>query len=279
MVSMELPLDPVAQHYTQANLGETIFSALAAAGKNPLQPQLADLAPVDEFHVRGRQATIELAEQLGLSASQKVIDIGSGPGGASRYLAATYGCQVTGLDLTEIYVRIAEMLAERTGLADRVHFKHGSALEIPFPDQSFDVAWTQHTAMNIADKNRLYHEIYRVIKPGCKFALNDILAGPERPVYYPAPWAQSEETSFLITPDELREHLQAAGFRLLSWRDTTEAGRIFFNNLLTNVARNGPPPIGLHLLMGSKFKEMAQNITRNLNEKRIVVIEAIAMKP
>ena len=186
----------IQQHYTRPDLGDTILSALAATGKDLDHLTLEDLAPVDEFHVRGRQATIELAQQLPLDADTHVLDVGSGLGGASRYLALTYGCRVTGLDLTEAYCRVAQILADRLGLGSRVTYHHGSAVTMPFDDASFDVIWTQHAAMNIADKSTLYGEIRRVLRPGGVFACYDILAGPGGTPHFPVPWAREPSFSF-----------------------------------------------------------------------------------
>ena len=80
-----------------------------------------------------------------------------------------YNCQITGIDLTEEYCQVATELASRVGLFDRVRYQQGSALAMPFPDNSFDIAYTQHVAMNIADKAGLYREIARVLKPRGRF--------------------------------------------------------------------------------------------------------------
>lgn len=269
----------VEEHYSLSNLEEAILAGLAAAGKDLDHLQPADLAPVDEFHVRGRQATMEMAEALNLAPGAQVLDAGCGLGGAARYLASTYGCQVTGLDLTDAYVRVARRLSERTGLSLLTHFQTGSALEIPYPDESFDLVWTQHAAMNIEDKPRLYAEFWRVLKPGGRLALNDVMAGPTGGVLYPAPWAKTAETSFLSTPDEMRGYLEAAGFDLLSQRDTTEPGAQFFNAVADRLGQNGPPPLGLHLLMGPDFLEKVRNVARNLSERRVVTFEMVARKP
>ena len=266
-------------HYNRQDLGEAILAALTAAGKDIHHLKLEDLAPVDEFHIRGREATRELASQVKLNSNHKVLDVGSGVGGASRYLASEYGCQVMGLDLTDEYCRVARSLADRLGLASRVSYRQGSALDMPFEDNSFDVVWTQHVAMNIVDKPKLYSEIARVLRPDGYFAMYDVLAGPISPLYYPVPWARDSSISFLATPDQLREHLEAAGLHILSWRDTSEAGRVWFKEVAMKMQQQGgSPALGFHILLGPDFREMAQNQVRNLNENRIVLIECVAQK-
>ncbi len=271
--------DNIRRHYTRQDLGHAILSALAATGKDLDHLKPEDLAPVDEFHIRGREATIELAQQLQLDSTKHVLDVGSGLGGPSRYLALAYGCRVTGLDLTQEYVRVAQMLADRLGLSSRVTYRHGSALAMPFDDASFDVVWTQHAAMNIADKAKLYAEIWRVFRPGGLFALYDILAGPGGALHFPVPWAREPSLSFLITPEALRAVLETTGFRIVSWRDSSEAGQAWFRQLAAKLqAQAGSPALGFHVLLGADFRTMAQNQMRNLNENRIVLIEAIAQR-
>jgi SAM-dependent methyltransferase len=270
----------VETHYTRGNLADAIRSGLKALGKDTTDMTLDDLAPVDEFHIRGHAATLELAQQLMISPDQKVLDVGSGLGGASRYLAQTYGCRVTGLDLTTEYCDVARQLADRLGLSSRVTYQHGNALDMPFEDATFDIVWTQHASMNIQAKARLYHEIARVLKPEGVLALYDVLAGPGGPVHLPAPWAGDASISYLITPEALRSHLAQAGFRTLTWRETTAAARDFFKQLVERSrGQAGPPPLGLHLLVGANAPAIFGNMIRNLDENRICLIETIQQKP
>lgn len=279
MLSSNAHDNNIQGHYTRQNLEEAILAALTTAGKDIHHLKLEDLAQVDEFHIRGREATLELASQLGLNSRHKVLDVGSGVGGASRLLASEYGCHVTGLDLTVEYCQTAQALAQRLGLSALVDYRPGSALDMPFDDNSFDVVWTQHAAMNIADKPKLYSEIARVLRPDGLFAMYDVLAGPVDPLYYPVPWARESSISFLSTPDQLRELLEGAGLQILSWRDTSEIGRTWFRDLAAKMQQqSGTHPLGFHVLLGSDFRQMAQNQVRNLNENRIVLIECIARK-
>jgi ubiquinone/menaquinone biosynthesis C-methylase UbiE len=273
-----VPLEEeVARHYAGLHRVRVILEALRAAGKDPDRLTIDDLAPIDEFHIRGRQATVELGQALGLSARQHGLDVGSGVGGASRYFAHTYGVRVTGIDLTPEYCRLATRFARSTGLADRLEYRTGSALAMPFEDATFDAAYTQHAAMNIADKPALYAEIARVLKPGATFGVYDVMQGPGGEVVYPTPWANDGSTSFLGTPDTMRALLGAAGFRIESWRDTTAAGRVFFATVLGRIAESGPPPLGLHLLLPD-FRLRAENMLRGLQENRLAVIEIVCRK-
>jgi SAM-dependent methyltransferase len=270
--------EAIQTHYTRADLGDVILAALEKAGKdvNRLTPE--DLAPIDQFHIRGRTATLELAQAAGLDAAKYVLDVGSGVGGTSRCLAKEFGCRVTGIDLTDEYCRAATMLTAKTGLAHLVDYRQGDATKLPFDDQAFDVVWTEHVAMNIPDKTRLYKEMHRVLKPGGTLAIYDVLAGPSGPVLFPVPWARTPDTSFLVQPDELRKLLEGAGFTVTDWSDTTEAARAWFVSLAEKIRKEGFPSLGFHVLLGADFKAMAQNQGRNLQEGRIVLAQVVARK-
>ena len=270
--------EAIQTHYTRADLGDVILTALEKAGKdiNHLTPE--DLAPIDQFHIRGRAATLELARAAGLDASKHVLDVGSGVGGTSRCLAKEFGCRVTGIDLTDEYCRAASMLSAKTGLAHLVDYRQGDATKLPFDDQTFDVVWTEHVAMNIPDKTRLYKEMYRVLKPGGTLAIYDVLAGPSGPVLFPVPWAHTPDTSFLVSPTELHTLLEEAAFTITDWADTTEAARAWFVRLAEKIQKEGFPSLGFHLLLGADFKVMAQNQGRNLQEGRIVLAQIVARK-
>jgi SAM-dependent methyltransferase len=268
--------ESVQAHYGRTGLGDLILAALEKAGKDLSRLTPEDLAPIDEFHIRGRAATLELARAARVDSTKRVLDVGSGVGGTSRCLAREFGCHVTGIDLTDEYVRTAAMLSERIGLAGLVDYHQGDATSLPFPDASFDIVWTVHVAMNIPDKPKLYREMRRVLKPGGTLAIYDILAGPSGQVIFPVPWARTRESSFLATPDQLRGLLGEAGFTIEAWSDTTDAARAWFTALAEKIRREGVAPLGFHVLLGSDFPAMAQNQRRNLEEGRIVLAQIIA---
>ena len=268
--------DTIQAHYTRSDLGSAILAALQKSGKDLDRLAPEDLAPVDEFHIRGRAATLELARAAGLDSSRRVLDVGSGIGGTSRCLAREFGCRVTGIDLTEEYCRTAAMLSARIGLEHLVDYRQGDATNLPFADASFDVVWTEHAAMNIPDKLRLYREMHRVLEPGGTLAIHDVLAGPSGAVLLPVPWARRPESSFLVTPDELRTLLDEAGFTVTDWSDTTDEARDWFVAVAEKIRKEGLPPLGFHVLLGPDFQVMAQNQRRNLEEGRIVLAQVVA---
>jgi SAM-dependent methyltransferase len=211
--------EAISRHYGRAalgavDLGAVILAALAATGKDVDRLTPDDLEPVDELHSRGRAATVDLAGLLVLDGTERILDLGCGIGGPSRYLARTFGCRVTGLDLTPEFCRVATMLAERTGLADKVDYRQGDALAIPFPAQSFDVVWSQNVAMNIADRDRLFAEVRRVVRSGGRYGFSDVISGPGGPPHFPVPWADQLLAHRRSHPPEARGRgLSCARFR------------------------------------------------------------------
>jgi len=260
----------VASHYTtRGGLAAQIASSLKRAGKNLKSLTTPDLAAVDEFHIRGRMATIELAERMSLSKASSVLDIGSGLGGPARTIAETYGCRVTGIDVTPEFCDAARVLSEWVGLSDRVTFLHGDATSLPFEDGSFDAAMTIHVAMNIAAKDRMYAQAKRVLKPGGTFAVYDILQGEGGDIFFPVPWARTSAISHLATPVEMRTFLTQAGFKIVDEIDSTGESQTWFEAFAARIARQGPHPLTFREFLGDDFPEMARNQVRNLTERRI----------
>ena len=267
----------VTQHYGSAPLIDRVRTALLNAGLGSGQLAWSDVAALDQFHVRGLAATKELASALSLTPDTKVLDVGSGLGGPARFLAAAYGCHVTGIDLSSSFVEVAQMLSERTGLADRVTYRQADALHLPFEDGAFDHTWTQHVAMNIQDRPALYAEIRRVMKPGGLLAIYDVVAGNGGDLHFPVPWARHPEISFLLTQDAMRETLVACGFSVVSWDDKTDAGVSWYAEQAAKAPQQaGPTPaLGIGVVMGVEFAQMAANLGQNLREGRTQLVQAV----
>jgi ubiquinone/menaquinone biosynthesis C-methylase UbiE len=268
----------VAQHYTHGSLERAIFGALAASGKDLDHLAPADLAPVDEFHIGGRQATTDFAAELEIEPGLHFLDIGSGLGGASRYFAHERGCRVTGIDVTEEYLCVAEALAKHVGLENLVSYKHGSALALPFASRSFDGAYMLHVGMNIQDKARLFSEVQRVLKPGGIFGIYDVMReSGEGDLSFPVPWASSPETSFVESAFTYRCLLESAGFAVQKERSRREFAIEFFRQMRARAAQSGgPAPLGLHILMGPSAPQKVANMIDNLERGLIAPTEIIS---
>jgi ubiquinone/menaquinone biosynthesis C-methylase UbiE len=239
----------------------------------------ADLAPVDEFHIRGRAASLEIVEALGLTADSHVLDLGSGLGGPARTFAELTGCRVTGVDLTPEFCQVATAFSEWTRLSDRTHFQVGDATATGLPDAAVDAAVTVHVAMNISDKPALYAEAFRVLRPGGRFVVYDVLQGEGGDVQYPVPWAMDSSTSFLATPDDMRQLLAAAGFEVVSEVDSSDQSLVWFQQMRARIERDGPPPITFAAFLGDTFGQMAANQVANLAERRIRTVMYACSRP
>jgi sarcosine/dimethylglycine N-methyltransferase len=264
-------LHGVRDHYRATGLTQRLKTALTALGPEEVRLTPQQLGALDQFHTRGLAATAELATLAGITSDTSVLDVGSGVGGPARFLAETYGCRVTGVDLSEPFVDAARYLTERTGQSGLVSFQTASALELPFDDGSFNVVLLQHVAMNICDRPRLYREIRRVLKSGGRFATFDVVLNSGEP-HYPLPWSRTPATSFLLTAAATREVIEPVGFRTLAWQDDTEAAKAWAAQLRAS----GPQPsLNLGVVMGPGFAELAANLGRNLLEGRLGILTAV----
>src|SRR6516162_2226849 len=249
-------LDGVRDHYRATGLTERLKTALNSLGTEEQRLTPRQLVALDQFHTRGLAATADLAKLAGITTDMSVLDVGSGVGGPARFLSETYGCRVTGVDLSEPFVDAARYLTERTGQSGQVTFQTGSALELPFDDGRFDVVLLQHVAMNIADRAGLYREIRRVLRPGGRFLTYDVVSNGGEPLY-PVPWARTPATSYLLTAVATREAIEPAGFRTLISRDDSDAGKAWFMAMRAS----GPPPSpNLGVVMGRDIVELSANL-------------------
>jgi SAM-dependent methyltransferase len=269
----------VATHYSRGNLLSRLNAALREDGVDPTHPSMDALAPYDQFHSRGLEATMELAGLIQAGLADQILDIGSGIGGPARYFANRFGCRVTGIDLTPEFCDVARHLTRLVDLEDRVTFEVGDALAMPFADATFDGAYSMNVSMNIADKGAFYHEIHRVLKPGAWLLLAEVAKGGGVEIDYPTPWASSARTSFLSTPEDTRRGLLGAGFDVIRSHSTLEEARAFAARSRAMVERGEKPPHrAVMLILGELASQAMANTSRGLSEGRIIPIDVLGRK-
>jgi ubiquinone/menaquinone biosynthesis C-methylase UbiE len=269
----------VSTHYSHGNLLPRLNAALRADGVDPDHPSMEALAPYDQFHGRGLEATSEIAGLMQAGPADHILDIGSGIGGPARYFANRFGCGVTGIDLTPEFCDVARHLTRLLALENRITFETGNALAMPFADASFDGAYSMNVSMNIADKGGFYREIHRVLKPGAWLVLSEVAKGEGGDLDYPTPWAASARTSFLSTPEQTRRGMLDAGFDVIQLRSTAEEARAFGARSRAMVERGEKPPHrAVMLIHGDIATQAMANTSRGLSEGTIIPIEVLSRK-
>ncbi len=268
----------VQGHYSIEGVSGLVERALAAAGLAEGLIEWRQLSPLDHFHVRGLESTLELANELGAQPTDEVLDIGSGLGGPARLLTGETRCRVIGIDLTAVYVDIANQLTLRCGMEAQVQFVLADALDLPFEAGRFDKAWTQHVAMNIEDKASLYKEVARVLKPGGVFALYDVMQGPVTPIHFPVPWASQPHLSFLAKPDDVVGWLRDAGFEVRTVVDKTQEALDWFKNVASQPPDRMTNPLNFGSILVPQSEFALPNVARNLAENRICLKMILAEK-
>ena len=265
----------LAHYHVDSDLSGTVLDAIKQT-KGSLSGLTADdLIAIDGFHIRGRKSTVELAKQLDITPSGRVLDLGSGSGGTARYLATRFDCRVVGIDLTSSYVKLATVLSELLEISGLTAFVCGNALTLPFKEACFDIVWSDHVQMNIADKKHFAKEIHRVLKPGGKAAVHEVFTGPAGDPFLPLPWSSEAATSFMVHETEMKQVFADTGFSVLKWEDVTDISDQWFQKMRAKRAADSPSPIGIHLLMGPTAEEKIANMGRSLSEGRARVIMGV----
>jgi cyclopropane fatty-acyl-phospholipid synthase-like methyltransferase len=267
---MDMLAPIVRSHYDASGLLDKVKAALAEFGPEDATLYVHQLARLDQFHTRGLAATNDLAQAMELQRGMAVLDLGCGIGGPARYLSAMHGVNVTGIDLSPSFIKTAWYLSQRCGLVDRTTFLVGDAVDPAVPFGSMDRVVLQHVAMNIKDRAALYRAIRRVLKPGGKAGIYDIVRVGGDP-HFPVPWAERSDGSHLLSEAETREALSAE-FNVEFWRDDTEVALQWLASQHAVGAPRGP---AFGTIVGPRFRAMASNLVRSLHEGLVGVVLAV----
>jgi SAM-dependent methyltransferase len=265
----------IARQYGSPHLADKLLASLQNEGKNVERLARDDLKTFEEFHLRGRRATRELAHLAGIGAHMQVLDLGCGVGGPARSLAAEFGCQVVGLDLSFEYCRATAVLSARLGMGKQIKVVHGNALQLPFQGAAFHLVWSQHTLMNVPAKVSLFEEVQRVLRPGGRLAFYEVLVGSGAALDFPLPWADSWKLSFLPDAEGMLHDLAACGFSIESWQDVTDEVLEWGKRAMaTDPGRAAP--LGLDLVIGADHARKTANLLAALGDGRVVVVQGVA---
>lgn len=265
----------VSAHYTRGTLEQKILDAVRAAGKDPENLSSQDLAALDHLHVGGRQATEDLANSMELEPGVHLLDVGCGIGGPARYFAEC-GYRVTGIDLTDEFVEVAANLTRRVKLDRAAEFRRASALEMPFGVAVLDGAYMIHVGMNIDDKAKLFREVARVLRPGARFGIFDVMRKDGAAFEFPVPWAVTPATSFVATLDEYLQGLNSAGFRVVRQRDRRQFALEWTEKMRAQAASSASPVHGVQVLMSERMPVMIRNVTAAIATGALVPVELVA---
>jgi len=270
----------VKDHYNTDNLVHTIKVALVTAKKDLSDLQLKDLSPIDQLHTGGARSSIELLKKARLFPGALVLDAGCGIGGSSRLLAKNFNCKVIGIDLADRFIEAAAFLTQGTHLENQVEYQQGSVLELPFEDHFFDAVLCQHILMNIEDKSSAIKEFSRVLKPGGRLILHEITQGDNTPLLFPVPWAANSSISYLEPWDTLFAIIEAQGFETEFYSDETRSAGIWWEKVRTVSQEKSPEgsSLGPGLIFGKNAKVFGKNMSSNLKNNSICLIEAILKK-
>ncbi len=269
----------VQEHYGAADITSKIFAAIPWNPDRDALLSAEQLYPFDQLHGRELLATRDHAARLDPQRDDHLLDVGSGIGGPARYFAATYGCRVTGIDVTPEFVAAARDLTSRCGLGDHVTFIETDAVATPAEDESFDHAYSFYVGMNLPDKLAILTEIFRLMKPGGRLIWTEVTAGEGAPTY-PLPWSDNAADSHVRTREDLLDHFTAAGFRIQAVEDETHAHLELAKKMKDSNRLPTPDQMQANqVVLGQDFVARRMNYIASLGEGTIASTLIEARKP
>ncbi len=195
----------------------------------------------DDIGAAGTETADRMIRQLSkVDGDTTVLDLGSGYGGSARRLAKEYGCSVTCLNLSEVQNTTNRDKNLRAGLQDRIRVVHGSFDNVPEPDGSYDVVWSQDAILHATDRCKVLEEAFRVLKPGGELIFTDPMQADDVPDGVLQPVYDRLNLADLGSMRFYREAAQAIGFEVLSQIDLVGNLRTHYQRVLEELeARRG----------------------------------------
>lgn len=148
-----------------------------------------------------------------------VLDVGAGYGGSARYIASTYGCNVTALNLSEVENERDREMNKKAGLDNLIDVVDGNFEELPYPDNSFDIVWSQDAILHSGNREKVINEVYRVLKPGGEFIFTDPMQADDCPEGVLKPILERIHLDTLGSPSFYRSMAEKLGMKELSFID------------------------------------------------------------
>ena len=266
----------IVDHYEKPGMGKAILNALIMQGIDIKKLKPENLYSLDQFHTRGIVGTKDQASLTEPNETMHILDIGCGIGGSARYLAWTYGCRVTGIDITKSFIETAKLLTKKCSLDHVIDFKKGDATDLPFDNDKFDMVWCQNVSMNIERKDLFYKEVARALKPNGRFSSSEYALGRGGSPYYPLPWARGTQESFLISQEEMRLYTEGSGLEIIDWIDKSKQILAVAPRALKILEDD---VAGLQLVAGEDIATRVSNSTKSMLHGHIENIMMVAKKP
>jgi len=231
-----------------------------------------DLHRFDMVHCGGVEATDLVANEGGIKRGQNVLDVGCGLGGPARRFAYRHGAIVWGVELSEPVFKTAVALTSMVGLADRVGFTLGSALKMPYEEETFDVVVMQHCSMQVTEKQDIFRECARVLRTGGSLVLHEFFSGAGGKPYYPLAWAIEPAMSALETFEDTEVLLSRLGFGVGPLRDQRPTAISFYEGLaakLEKAVADGTGFRGKNVEEARNSMHIFSSMLKNFQENRV----------
>jgi arsenite methyltransferase len=249
----------VQEHYGAADITAKLFAAIPWDPDGGTRLTAPQLYPFDQLHGRELLATKEHGQRLNPGGDDHILDVGCGIGGPARYFATTFGCSVTGVDITPEFVAAARELSGLCGLNDRLNFVEADAAAISAEAETFDHAYSFYVGMNLPDKPSVLTQIFRVLKPGGRVLWTEVTSGLGAPTY-PLPWSETASASHVQPRDTLVGLFESAGFQIDSVEDETHAHLELAQKMKASGRMPTPDQLQANqIVLGSDF------VTRRMN--------------